>query len=185
MPLPGRDEMVEIVDCFRLHMVMNMLGRSLMSNWSVRGVAKLLTMADLGPPSVRRRRGVPTMVKSSPSRTDPEESDLRRQVEGLLSGAQGRPVESLRLRREPSPFATLFPAEVVTGRAGREGRFPCSVDLAEQSDHPEKRCRDREVRRTTSSRCPGPAGRPLLRLAVERGHATASRSSWSTSAIGT
>jgi thiamine kinase-like enzyme len=46
MPLPGRDEMVEIIDCFRLHMVMNLLGRSLISNWSEPGVIKLVTMAE-------------------------------------------------------------------------------------------------------------------------------------------
>jgi hypothetical protein len=46
MPLPGRDEIVDIVDCFRLHMVMNMLGRSLISKWSERGVEKLVTMAE-------------------------------------------------------------------------------------------------------------------------------------------
>ena len=69
-------------------------------------------------------------------------------VEQLLARALGRPVTFRRLRREPSAFTTLFPAEVLS--AELEGGGEVSVFVKhlgqEQSDHPEKQCRDREVR---------------------------------------
>src|SRR5262249_61756683 len=73
---------------------------------------------------------------------------LRRTLERLLRDAQGCPVKVSRLRREPSPFATLFPAEVLslTLRGGGELTLFVKHLGPEQAGHPEKQCRDREVR---------------------------------------
>jgi aminoglycoside phosphotransferase (APT) family kinase protein len=73
---------------------------------------------------------------------------LRRTLERFLGDAQGRPVKVSRLWREPSPFATLFPAEVLslTLRDGGEVALFVKHLGPEQADHPEKQCRDREVR---------------------------------------
>jgi aminoglycoside phosphotransferase (APT) family kinase protein len=73
---------------------------------------------------------------------------LRRTLERLLGHARGRPVNVSRLRREPSPFATLFPAEILslTLRGGGELALFVKHLGPEQAGHPEKQCRDREVR---------------------------------------
>jgi aminoglycoside phosphotransferase (APT) family kinase protein len=76
------------------------------------------------------------------------EADLRLTLERLLGEARGRPVKVARVRREPSPFATLFPAEIlsVTLRGGGEISLFVKHLGPEQAGHPEKQCRDREVR---------------------------------------
>jgi hypothetical protein len=73
---------------------------------------------------------------------------LRRTVERLLAQAGGRPVKIAALQRERSPFATLFPAEVLSIRLGSGEQLSMFVKYlgAEQADHPEKQCRDREIR---------------------------------------
>ena len=61
----------------------------------------------------------------------------------------GRPVEVAAFDRTPSPFATLFPAEVLSVElvgGERVSLFLKQLGEEEQSDHPEKRCREREVR---------------------------------------
>src|SRR4051812_5487779 len=87
-------------------------------------------------------------MTTSDRKADPEEIGLWRQVEQLLSGSLGRSVEVTALGREPSPFASLFPAEVVSVRVQGAGEISLFVKHLgpEESDHPEKQCRDREVR---------------------------------------
>jgi len=77
-----------------------------------------------------------------------DETSLRLTLERLLQVAQGPGVKASGLRREPSPFATLFPAEVlsVSLESGDEVSFFVKHLGYEQSDHPDKQCRDREIR---------------------------------------
>ncbi len=46
LSLPDREEMVHIVNCFRMYMLINLLARSVISNWPERSVAKLVCMAE-------------------------------------------------------------------------------------------------------------------------------------------
>ncbi len=70
------------------------------------------------------------------------ESSLHETLEELL----GRPVAAI--RREPSEWATLFPADVLT--VSLEGGDTVALFVkhlgSEEADHPEKQVRDREVR---------------------------------------
>jgi Ser/Thr protein kinase RdoA (MazF antagonist) len=74
--------------------------------------------------------------------------DLALTVAALLAPALGRPVRVDALRREPSPFATLFPAEVL--RASLDGNTEVRLFLKhlgpEQPGQPDKQLRDRELR---------------------------------------
>jgi aminoglycoside phosphotransferase (APT) family kinase protein len=93
---------------------------------------------------VGRGTSAPTVDRTSAS-----ERRLRAFVENLLEARLGHPVTISRLRRQPSRFATLFPAEVLTLKlAGGErmSLFLKHLGEEEQSDHPEKLRRDREVR---------------------------------------
>lgn len=77
------------------------------------------------------------------------EEGFRARLEGALRGAMGRPVEVAAFDRAPSRFATLFPAEVLTVElvgGERVSLFLKHLGEEEQPDHPEKRCREREVR---------------------------------------
>src|SRR5262249_8053095 len=73
-----------------------------------------------GPLPIRRmsvaagQRREPVGDKPRAATGEPEESEFRRLVERVLGEAGDRPVRVLALRREPSPFATLFPAEVAS-----------------------------------------------------------------------
>ncbi len=77
-----------------------------------------------------------------------DEANLRLTVERMLTQALGRPARVIAMTREPSPFATVFPAEVLS--ISLEGGETPSLFVkhlgSEQADHPEKQCRDREVR---------------------------------------
>jgi aminoglycoside phosphotransferase (APT) family kinase protein len=77
-----------------------------------------------------------------------DDARLRRTLERLLTRAEGRAVRIAALTRRPSPFASLFPAEVVTLalRGGGERAVFRKRLGDEQADHPEKRRRDREIR---------------------------------------
>lgn len=77
-----------------------------------------------------------------------DDAELRRTVERLLTRAGGRPAKIATLTRTPSPFATLFPVEVLSLSLQGGGAMSLFVKHlgAEQADHPEKRRRDREVR---------------------------------------
>jgi hypothetical protein len=76
-----------------------------------------------------------------------DETYLRLTLERLLQVGKGHAVKVSGLRREPSPFATLFPAEVITVSlgSGDEVSFFVKHLGSEQSDHPDKHCRDREI----------------------------------------
>lgn len=69
-----------------------------------------------------------------------------------LSGAVLRAVESAggaaSAERAPCPYSTLYPAEVISVRlnSGDTRRFFVKHLGDEQADHPDKQCRDREVR---------------------------------------
>ena len=77
-----------------------------------------------------------------------DEVELRAAVERLLGERFHRLVEVASLKRDASPFSTLFPAEVLSLEL-RDGET-MSLFLkhlgSEQSDHPEKQCREREIR---------------------------------------
>src|SRR5881628_508766 len=77
-----------------------------------------------------------------------DEDVLQQTVEALLARRLGRSVKIDRLRREPTPFATLFPAEVLSidFENGRQTALFLKHLGPEGSDQPEKQCRDREVR---------------------------------------
>src|SRR5919198_6189613 len=76
------------------------------------------------------------------------ELSLRRTVERVLSRTRARPVAVTVLQREPSPFATVFPAEVLSATLGDGEELKLFVKHLgpEQSNHPEKQRRDREIR---------------------------------------
>jgi hypothetical protein len=76
------------------------------------------------------------------------ETDIRLTLERLLQDTQGRHAKISSLRREPSPFATLFPAEAlsVSFESGDELSLFVKHLGPEQSDHPDKQRRDRETR---------------------------------------
>ena len=78
----------------------------------------------------------------------PNEAGLYRMLERLLQRAAGTPVRVSGLRRRPSPFATLFPAEVWSVELAGEGELSLFVKHLgrEQADHPDKQQRDREKR---------------------------------------
>lgn len=77
-----------------------------------------------------------------------DEAALQGTVEALLTRCLGYSVKIGRLAREPSPFATLFPAEVLSidFEDGKNMSLFMKHLGEEESDHPEKQCRDREVR---------------------------------------
>jgi hypothetical protein len=75
------------------------------------------------------------------------EDRLAHTVAELLAPDSRCGQDVLEVRREPSPFATLFPAEVLTValRCGRTLRLFLKHAGPEQADHPDKQRRDREV----------------------------------------
>jgi hypothetical protein len=77
-----------------------------------------------------------------------DEGRLCRTVEGLLSRAAGHPVRVRDLQSKPSPFATLFPAEVLTLSLAGGGEVSLFLKHLgpEEADNPDKHRRDREVR---------------------------------------
>src|SRR6266568_2987765 len=77
-----------------------------------------------------------------------DEDDLALVVADILSKAQEQPVRVRNLRRQPSEFATLFPAEIlwVSLDDGSELRLFLKHLGPEQPGQPDKQRRDREVR---------------------------------------
>jgi aminoglycoside phosphotransferase (APT) family kinase protein len=69
-------------------------------------------------------------------------------LEKLLGHLGTQPADVASVTRTPSRFATLFPADVVTIALRSGDRLSVFVKRlgSEQADHPDKRCRDREVR---------------------------------------
>src|SRR5437879_7113732 len=76
-----------------------------------------------------------------------DEDDLALAVADMLCAAQERPVRLRSLRRQPSEFATLFPAEIlwVCLDDGTELRLFLKHLGPEQPGQPDKQRRDREV----------------------------------------
>jgi len=77
-----------------------------------------------------------------------DDGELQSTVEALLSQARGRSVCVRSLKREPSPYATVFPAEVLSMELedGSEISLFLKRMGLEGSDHPDKQCPEREVR---------------------------------------
>ncbi|MBI2953241.1 MAG: phosphotransferase [Chloroflexi bacterium] len=75
------------------------------------------------------------------------ECEMRALVEQMLDKRLGRRVKITSLERNPSPFATLFPTEVlsITLESGERTSIFLKHLGPEESDHPEKQRRDREV----------------------------------------
>jgi len=76
------------------------------------------------------------------------DGDLAIIVAELLAPTLARAVSVESVTRQSSPFATLFPADVlsVCCSDGRQIRLFLKHLGSEQADHPDKQCRDREVR---------------------------------------
>jgi hypothetical protein len=76
-----------------------------------------------------------------------DETQLRVTLGRLLKDSQGHCAKISSLRREPSPFATSFPVEVmsVSLENGDEMSLFVKHPGSEQSDHPDKQRRDREI----------------------------------------
>ena len=77
------------------------------------------------------------------------DEEFRSRLDTALQHVMGRSVEVAMVDRSPSPFATLFPAEVLAVElvgGERVSLFLKQLGEEEQADHPEKRCREREVR---------------------------------------
>jgi thiamine kinase-like enzyme len=77
-----------------------------------------------------------------------DEARLHLTIEEVLQEALGHPITVSTLNYEPSPFATLFPADILQIKLqGGEGISLFLKHLgSEESDHPDKQCPDREVR---------------------------------------
>ncbi len=89
------------------------------------------------------------MAKSWEAQTiNLDEARLRLTVEEVLQEALGRSVKISTLKHEPSPFATLFPANILHIRLQSGKRISLFLKHlgSEESDHPEKQCPDREIR---------------------------------------
>jgi hypothetical protein len=69
-------------------------------------------------------------------------------LDAAVRRAAGQRVEVLSVHRAPSPYATVFPAEVVSVELASGERISIFVKHLgkEQQDHPDKRVREREVR---------------------------------------
>src|SRR6266540_1196747 len=92
---------------------------------------------------------VAAMGEEGGTELDQGNGRLRKLVQELVERQLGSSVTISRLERRPSRFATLFPAEVLTIelRGGEQmSVFLKHLGAQEQPDHPEKRCREREVR---------------------------------------
>lgn len=81
-------------------------------------------------------------------RRPPPLAELGPGLEAAVRRAAGSGAEIVGVRRVPSPYATVFPSEVVSVELGSGGRVVLFVKHLgeEQRSHPDKRVRDREVR---------------------------------------
>jgi thiamine kinase-like enzyme len=79
---------------------------------------------------------------------DPGDAELPFALEEVLTNALRRPVEIRSLKRKPSPYTTLFPAEIVSLSLKKGEKVSLFLKHlgSEQADHPDKQCRDREIR---------------------------------------
>jgi aminoglycoside phosphotransferase (APT) family kinase protein len=79
---------------------------------------------------------------------DLDEDDLALAVAGMLSAARRQPVRVRELKRQPSAFATLFPAEILCASLDDSSEIRLFLKHLglEQPGQPDKEPRDREVR---------------------------------------
>ncbi|PYS55005.1 MAG: hypothetical protein DMG13_05865 [Acidobacteria bacterium] len=91
-------------------------------------------------------RGVSDITVNTSTKLVPD--GLAEMIEAGVSAREDRIVKVRSLAREKSPFACLFPAEVVTANFehGEKRQFFLKHLGPEEADHPEKQCRDREPR---------------------------------------
>lgn len=77
-----------------------------------------------------------------------DDAELQQAIEIILARRFCRPIAVRHCWREPSPYATLFPVEIVkvVTDCGNEVHFFVKHFGDEESDHPDKQCRDREIR---------------------------------------
>jgi hypothetical protein len=85
---------------------------------------------------------------SNPHADTPTDAALRLAVEQFFQDRHGTPAKVASLTLEPSPFATVFPANMLSihFESGRRVRLFVKYLGSEQADHPDKQCRDREIR---------------------------------------
>ncbi len=83
-----------------------------------------------------------------PPAIDIDESELCDSVAGALAERFGREVEVVSLIRSPSPYATVFPADIVEARLadGTVSRLFVKYLGSEESAHPDKLGPEREIR---------------------------------------
>jgi aminoglycoside phosphotransferase (APT) family kinase protein len=169
MSLPNTRDTKHVVDCFRLHMTMNSLRQAVVKGYDERAVEKLLGIAHRLYQVVRRGTGL------EPRTNDPDAASLRLVLERLLTDARGHPVRITSVTREPSPFATLFPAEVLSMVLQDGEHLSLFVKHlgCEQAEHPEKQRRDREVR--VYEELLGAPGLPVVRYFGSRRNGTSGR----------
>ena len=163
MSLPALEEMKRVVDCFRLHMAFNLLARAALKGYKKSDVAKVLDYAEgvagavFGSARAASAPAPPGQVGykdvSPPGEAPPasgRDDSFRMAIERLVSKAHGRSVTIDGWGREASPVAVagVFPVEVLRLSLRGETELALFVKQlgAEQADHPDKRCRDREPR---------------------------------------
>ncbi len=117
------------------------------------------------------------LVKTSSSRAfaNGEQAALRPYVQELLAEALGRNVVVTALRTEPIKVPSLFPADVLSVSLADGTELSLFVKHlgAEQADHPDKQCREREVR--VYEALLGDAGLPVPRYYGSRWNAVTQR----------
>ena len=145
MTLSPPEEMKYDIECFRLHMAFNMLGRAVLKGYNESGILKLLDYAErIGevvygpgrdPGSIAARDG---------------DDELRPQVARWLTDALGHDIDIAGWRREASPVAVpgVSPIETlrVSMRGGDERTLFVKHPGAAQADHPDKQSHEREWR---------------------------------------
>jgi len=145
MTLPPLDEMKYDIECFRLHMAFNMMGRAVLKGYTEAGILKLLDYAERIAQVVYGPRFEP-----GPAAVREGDEALRPQVAHWLAQALGHDVDIAGWRREPSPVAVpgVSPVETlrVSMRGGDEQTLFVKHPGAAQADHPDKQSREREWR---------------------------------------
>ena len=90
-----------------------------------------------------KRKGIPIFEK-----VDLCERDLRHAIEHVLRAGIGRPAKVRRLSRDPSPFAKVFPVEVIKVKLETGESVSCFLKHIgkENLEHPSTERSDKEVR---------------------------------------
>lgn len=150
----GLRHMEYAVNVFRLHVVVNSLSHAVVKRFSEKGVGKLLDLGErIGGSLAARRSRQPSVVVRMVNgakvarASDGGDADLRLALGRLLEHERERPVVVSSVAREPSAFATVAAAEVLSVELadGTRTRLFLKHLGEEQADHPDKQRRDREV----------------------------------------